>query len=171
MKYISGDLLYSGVNLFGKLSEIYLEKIKNGEMFTESSHDFGGHKDPQPSQEYKTPSLSKKSSTTSNASSMSYSGNQGMLKSSSVFQMDQEIMSLFRKLQKKDAITKTKALKGLLQYVEKEQVEGVDFAEQGSQLSQVFTFFLYHFERIVTYEAERSVRKAAHDVLGMFLKV
>lgn len=38
-------------------------------------------------------------------------------------------------------------------------------------MAQVLTFFLYHFERIVTYEAERGVRKAAHDVLNQFLKV
>ena len=182
MKYISGDLLYSGVNLFGKLSEIYIEKIKNGEMFTGSYQDTGLQRDQLPSKEYSAPLLTKKSSTTSNISTASFSSNQGMLKNSSVFQMDQEIMSLFRKLQKKDAITKIKALKGLLKYVEREGelIEGLDFAEQGkslflikigSQLSQVLTFFLYHFERIVTYEAERGVRKAAHDVLNQFLRV
>ncbi|CAI2381223.1 unnamed protein product [Moneuplotes crassus] len=174
MKYISGDLLYSGVNLFGKLSEIYMEKIKNGEMFAGTYQDTPTQKEAVavPAPDYSTPAMSKKSSTVSNTSNMSYDSNRGMLKSSSVFQMDQEIMSLFRKLQKKDAITKVKALKGLLKYVEDqgEEIEGFDFAEQGSQLSQVLTFFLYHFERIVTYEAERGVRKAAHDVLGAFLK-
>jgi ABC-type polar amino acid transport system ATPase subunit len=33
----------------------------------------------------------------------------------------------------------------------------------------VLTFFLYHFERIVTYEVEKSVREAAHETLGEFL--
>jgi hypothetical protein len=30
---------------------------------------------------------------------------------------------------------------------------------------------LYHFERIITYEIEKGVREAAHDVLGQFLNV
>ena len=41
----------------------------------------------------------------------------------------------------------------------------------GSELSQLLIFFLYHFERIITYEVERGVREAAHDVLGEFLKI
>jgi hypothetical protein len=134
MKYISGDLLYSGVNLFGKLSEIYLEKIKNGEMLSNVSHDFGS-KEQAPTQDYSTPSLSKKSSTVSNISTTSQATTPNTLQGSSVFQMDKEIMSLFRKLQKKDAVTKIKALKSLSAYVKKEgenDMYGLDYAEQGN---------------------------------------
>jgi hypothetical protein len=156
MKYISGDLLYSGVNLFGKLSEIYLEKIKNGEMLSNVSYDFGS-KGQAPTQDYSTPSLSKKSSTddanfkllpvqevkemfklqhtVSNISATSQATTPNTLQGSSVFQMDKEIMSLFRKLQKKDAVTKIKALKSLSAYVKKEgenDMYGLDYAEQGN---------------------------------------
>ena len=30
--YLSSDLLYSGVNIFGHLSKLYLDRIHNGEM-------------------------------------------------------------------------------------------------------------------------------------------
>ena len=40
----------------------------------------------------------------------------------------------------------------------------------GSELSQLLIFYLYHFERIITYEVERGVREAAHEVLGEFLQ-
>ena len=65
MKYISGDLLYSGVNLFDKLSEIYLDKIKNGEMYAGmmtsefSQKDLSYQNNQQ--NDYTAPSLTKKS--------------------------------------------------------------------------------------------------------------
>jgi hypothetical protein len=130
MKYISGDLLYSGVNLFGKLSEIYLEKIKNGEMFWASSQDFAPK---EVAEINKTPAMIKKASNASASSEASYAST-GMLKSSRVFQLDQEIMSLFRKLQKKDAITKVKALKVLQSHIKKAgdaQTQGFDYVDPG----------------------------------------
>lgn len=138
-KYISGDLLYSGVNLFGKLSEIYLEKIKNGEMHAGMMSGDLAHKElnyqaPQ-NQEYSTPSLVKTTSTASVTSSSSAVTNAGMVENSRVFQMNQEIMSLFRKLQKKDSITKVKALKALQKYVEKlgeVELEIPGYAEEGT---------------------------------------
>jgi len=138
MKYISGDLLYSGVNLFGKLSEIYIEKIKNGEMFTGFSQDFTP-KESQNNQEYDTPAMVKKSSNASSASAATYNS-QGMLQSSKVFQMDQEIMGLFRKLQKKDGVTKVKALRSLQVYIQKvaeNETKGFEYVDQGTYLSLI----------------------------------
>ena len=65
MKYISGDLLYSGVNLFGKLSEIYLDKIKNGEMYAGMMTNEFSQKDlsyqHNQQNDYSAPNLTKKS--------------------------------------------------------------------------------------------------------------
>ena len=136
MKYISGDLLYSGVNLFGKLSEIYLDKIKNGEMYVVSSGNEYSQSKANYQTEYSTPSLNKKDSTSSVASNSSVAGS-SVLQGSQVFQMKQEVMSLFRKLQKKDGITKVKALKSLQAYVKnlrENEVEGFEYAEQGKKL-------------------------------------
>ena len=81
-------------------------------------------------------SLVKKSSTVSSSSTTSQASSSGVLQGSKVFQMDQEIMSLFRKLQKKDAITKVKALKSLQNYVEKvgpSYTDNDEYAEQGNK--------------------------------------
>lgn len=73
-------------------------------------------------------------------------------------------MQLFKKLQKKDAVTKVKALKAISEYVQNLNKERDDF-----EIEQILTFFLYHFCRIVIHENERQVREQVHVLLGSFL--
>jgi hypothetical protein len=101
------------VNIFGHLSKIYLEKIENGEMiaYNTTTPAAPAYK---PADVPAQPSLVKQSS----GSSVSTIAPNENLTSSSIFQIGNEVMSLFKKLQKKDAITKVKALKAMAKYVE-----------------------------------------------------
>ena len=89
------------------------------------------------------------SSTTSAVSTVN------KMENSKVFQMSQEVMALFRKLQKKDAITKVKALNGLQAYVKTladEEVLMNEYAEDGKHFIYKLCFInnIVYRERAIT---------------------
>ena len=69
--------------------------------------------------------------------------------------LDTDVLQIFKRLQKRDAVTKVKAFQELEVYL-----EGV---EQGSDdIANLLTFFLYHMCRILMDERDKKVREAAH---------
>ena len=66
--YLSGDLLYSGVNIFGQLSKIYLDKIENGEMIAYQTSVSNVSSTGNIAMEPETPALLKTDSSTSTTS-------------------------------------------------------------------------------------------------------
>ena len=74
---------------------------------------------------------------------------------SSMLSLDTDVLQIFKRLQKRDAVTKVKAFQELEVYL-----EGV---EQGSDdIANLLTFFLYHMCRILMDERDKKVREAAH---------
>ena len=74
-----------------------------------------------------------------------------------------EALMIFKRIQKKDSITKCKALKELDDYLDK--------VERGTEEHRnLLTFFLYHFCRIIQTENDKKVREGAHQTLGIFIK-
>ena len=69
--------------------------------------------------------------------------------------LDADVLQIFKKLQKRDAVTKVRAFQELEAYLNK--------IEQGSEeLGNLLTFFLYHLCRILASERDKKVREAAH---------
>jgi hypothetical protein len=125
-------MLYSGVNIFGQLSELYL---KSRDDFIKATS---------------TPSTQ----TASEAPEGSSEGSIGL--SSSVLQ-------IFKKLQKRDPVTKVKAFQELDVYLNALEADS-------DELTSLLTFFLYHFCRILINESDKKVREAAHSTFAVFIK-
>lgn len=73
---------------------------------------------------------------------------------------NEEVM-VFKKITKKDPITRCKALKQLEPYFDKD-------SEKSQKLPNVITFFLYHYQRIMVYEPDTQVREAAQRTFAKF---
>ena len=85
------------------------------------------------------------------------SGTKGMMS------LNADVLQIFKRLQKRDAITKVKAFGELEAYL-----NGV---EQGSdELSNLLTFFLYHMCRILMNERDKKVRESAHQAFAAFIR-
>jgi len=69
---------------------------------------------------------------------------------------------IFKRVQKKDPITKCKALRELDTYLGQTE----KYSEEHANL---LTFFLYHYCRIQVYETDKMVREAAQVTLGCFI--
>jgi len=74
-----------------------------------------------------------------------------------------EILAIFKRLQKKDPVTKIKAFQELDKHIEAISAEDDEY-------QNVLTFFLYHFCRVLANEADRQVRESAHQTFSKFLK-
>ena len=133
--YIGSDLLYSGINIFGQLSKGYIERIKAGEPIA-----------------YQASAGSSSTSVTSAANADNSAA--GTPFQSSI--LDADIIGFFKKLQKRDAITKLKALSEIESYVRGPA------CDDSETLSTVLTFYLYHFTRLLAHEYEKGVRDSAH---------
>lgn len=142
---LSRGMLYSGINIFGQLSQMYLQSKETGSF-------------PQ------TMSAGKDTSSTS-----------------SVMSLNQEVLSIFKRMQKKDSNTKVKALQELERYVDSldlttalnSSMHSEDLSSslgQSDELSSLLTFFLYHFCRLLVNEPDKKVRESAHLALAAFLK-
>lgn len=90
-------------------------------------------------------------------------GNSADAGESSMSTLSQNVLQIFKRLQKRDAVTKVKAFHELEAYL--------NGLEQGSEeLANLLTFFLYHFCRILMNERERKVREAAHLAFAAFIR-
>ena len=69
---------------------------------------------------------------------------------------------IFKRVQKKDPITKCKAFKELDQYLE-------SIEKYSAEHQNLLTFFLYHYCRILVNEQDKKVREAAQITLGNFI--
>ena len=77
--------------------------------------------------------------------------------------LNQNVLQIFKKLQKRDGITKVKAFQELEAYL--------NSIEQGSEeLANLLTFFLYHLCRILMNESDKKVREAAHQAFAAFIR-
>lgn len=79
--------------------------------------------------------------------------------------LPQELLIIFKRVQKKDGITKCKAFKELDDYLTKflnkpEDDEEIDPSEI-EEHNNLLTFFLYHYCRILVNELDKKVREAA----------
>lgn len=74
-----------------------------------------------------------------------------------------EVLLIFKRVQKKDPITKCKALKELEDYV-----GGIE--RKSPEFKSLLTFFLYHYCRIIVNEADKKVREAVQVALGSFIR-
>jgi len=146
---LSRSMLYSGINIFGQLSQMYLQSKETGGMSFQSLQQTMTGKD-----------------TSS---------------SSSVMSLSQEVLSIFKRMQKKDSNTKVKALQELERYVDSLELSSAlnasmhseDLASsqtQSDELQSLLTFFLYHFCRIIVNEPDKKVREAAHLAFAAFIK-
>jgi len=77
--------------------------------------------------------------------------------------LPQEVLLIFKRVQKKDPITKCKAFRELDAYLE-------SIEKYSEEHSNLLTFFLYHYCRILVNEQDRKVREAAQTTLGSFIK-
>ena len=68
--------------------------------------------------------------------------------------LQSEVLMIFKRIQKKDPITKCKALKELDEYV-----STVD--KESQEYKNLITFFLYHYCRIMVNESDKKVRESA----------
>ncbi len=73
------------------------------------------------------------------------------------------MLSIFKRLQKKDSVTKAKAFQELDKYLEVTEADS-------EELTHILTFFLYHFCRIILNEPDKKVREAAHLSFASFIK-
>lgn len=134
-------MLYSGVNIFGQLSELYLQSKDEFQAVAIQQTGKGG------------PGTAAAGSGGPNEDS----GSSGMMS------LNANVLQIFKRLQKRDAITKVKAFSELEIYL-----NGV---EQGSdELSNLLTFFLYHMCRILMNERDKKVRESAHQAFAAFIK-
>lgn len=70
---------------------------------------------------------------------------------------------IFKRVQKKDPVTKCKAFKELDQYLE-------SIEKYSEEHQNLLTFFLYHYCRILVNEQDKKVREAAQITLGNFIQ-
>ena len=74
-----------------------------------------------------------------------------------------EVLSIFKRMQKRDNVTKIKACQELKKYVELVEPES-------DELPNLLTFFLYHMCRILLNENDKIVRESAHDAFTSFIR-
>ena len=129
-------MLYSGVNIFGSLTQLYL-----------------ANKDQMQSQ----------SPTISNNNSNPVQGGLAGASASSMMQIGNEVLSIFKKLQKRDSITKIKAFQELNVFL-----AAVD--PESDELPNILTFFLFHMCRVLLNEQDKLVREAAHESFAGFIR-
>lgn len=77
-------------------------------------------------------------------------------------QIGNETLSIFKRMQKRDSVTKIKACEELKKYV-----DGIE--ADSEELPNLLTFFLYHMCRILPNEQDKLVRKAAHESFQSFI--
>ncbi|CDW71489.1 ring zn-finger-domain-containing protein [Stylonychia lemnae] len=139
---LSRSMLYSGINIFGQLSQLYLQNKEAGGAYA---------------------SFQAQVQTQSSKSDDSGSG--------SMMHLSQDIIQIFKRLQKKDSTTKIKALQELEKYIE--EIDNSQFSNQdqdSDELQNLLTFFLYHFCRIIMNEPDKKVRESAHQAFAQFIK-
>lgn len=81
---------------------------------------------------------------------------------SSQMGLDTEALQIFKRLQKKDIVTKVKAFADLEKFIYDQ--------EDQEDIAQILTFFLYHFCRVIQNDLDRQVREAAHKAFAVFIK-
>ena len=74
-----------------------------------------------------------------------------------------EVLLMFKRVQKKDPITKCKALEEISQYIKA-------MNNKSQEYKNLLTFFLYHYCRIMVNESDKKVREATQNTLGGFIK-
>lgn len=106
---VSRSMLYSGVNIFGQLTQKYLESkqelLESGGVMPEPAGGGGAAAPPE------------------------------------MMALPQEVMMIFKRVQKKDPVTKCKAFKELDDYLAKVE-------EYSAEHYSLTTIFLYHYCRI-----------------------
>lgn len=78
-------------------------------------------------------------------------------------QIGNDVLAIFKKLQKKDSITKIKAFQELNNYINLVETDS-------EELPNLLTFFLFHMCRLLLNEQDKLVREAAHESFGVFIK-
>jgi len=78
-------------------------------------------------------------------------------------QLEPNVLQIFKKLQKRDTVTKVKAFNELNAYVEK-------IEQDSDELPNLLTFFLYHMCRILINEPDKHVREATHETFAAFIR-
>ena len=135
---LSRGMLYSGVNIFGQLSNLYLH---NRDEFNAT--------------------VGSKAAASAPSSSAVDTSSGGA--SADVLNLPQEVIMIFKRIQKKDATTRCKAFSELDTFLE-------SIESKCPFLQNLVTFFLYHYCRILVNEADKQVREAAQRTLGSFIK-
>lgn len=74
-----------------------------------------------------------------------------------------EVMLIFKRVQKRDPITKCKAFKELDDYLS-------SIEKYSEEHQNLLAFFLYHYCRILVNEVDKKVREAAQITLGNFIQ-
>ena len=127
---LSRSMLYSGVNIFGELSRLYLES-KDSFQAVAMQH------------------------TGAAAASQAAGGQDGDAGGSEMTSLSQNVLQIFKRLQKRDGITKVKAFQELEAYL--------NGLEPGSdEVANLLTFFLYHMCRVLMNDRDKKCREAAH---------
>eukprot|EP00347_Sterkiella_histriomuscorum_P012612 403367900 len=138
---LSRSMLYSGINIFGQLSQLYLQNKEAGGSYNA----FSAQVKPNNS---------------------AADGGEG-----SMMNLSQEVLAIFKRMQKKDSTTKIKAFAELDRYLEQIDQSDISQLESDSdELQNLLTFFLYHFCRIIINEPDKKVREAAHQSFSQFIK-
>ena len=73
--------------------------------------------------------------------------------SNDMMNLQPEVLMIFKRIQKRDPITKCKALKELDDYL-------VTMDKKSPDYKNLLTFFLYHYCRIMVNETDKKVREA-----------
>jgi hypothetical protein len=81
-----------------------------------------------------------------------------------MMELSTEVLSIFKRMQKRDNVTKIKACGELKKYVE--ALTG----ELDEEFPNLLTFFLYHMCRILLNEHDKMVREAALDCFTSFIR-
>lgn len=77
-----------------------------------------------------------------------------------------EELMIFKKLYKRDPVTKCKAFQMLDDYF-----KAAKDGDSPHELANMITFFLYHYQRIMIYELDKQVREAAQSTFSTFLGI
>lgn len=80
-----------------------------------------------------------------------------------MLQLEPSVLQIFKKLQKRDSVTKVKAFGELNVYIDK-------LEQDDEELQNLLTFFLYHMCRILMNEPDKLVREATHEAFAAFIR-
>ena len=75
---------------------------------------------------------------------------------------------IFKKIQKKDETTRCKALKSLEDRII--QLTSEPDGKRSSAFVNVVAFYLYHYQRIMTYEVSKGVRESAQQAFATIVR-